>query len=221
MTFPRPVDVLAGASPALSPGRPASRPRHLVLLAVCFGMLYGAVMGGFGAFEGRPWQMLLSAVKVPLLVTVTFALSLPSFFVINTLVGVRGDFPHVLRALLACQAALTIVLAGLAPLTVFWYVSCANYSAAVLFNVLMFAVAGVAAQSLLRRHYRPLISRRRRHRWLLRTWLGIYAFVGVQMGWVLRPFIGSPGMPTRIFRVNAWSNAYVALVAIVSQMLKG
>ena len=27
---------------------------------------------------------------------------------------------------------------------------------------------------------------------MLRTWLVIYVFVGIQMGWVLRPFVGSP-----------------------------
>ena len=27
---------------------------------------------------------------------------------------------------------------------------------------------------------------------MLRTWLVIYVFVGIQMGWVLRPFIGDP-----------------------------
>jgi hypothetical protein len=33
-----------------------------------------------------------------------------------------------------------------------------------------------------------------------RIWLLIYALVGAQMGWVLRPFIGSPNMPFQWFR---------------------
>ena len=31
---------------------------------------------------------------------------------------------------------------------------------------------------------------------MLRAWLGVYAFVGIQMGWVLRPFVGQPDRPT-------------------------
>jgi hypothetical protein len=73
----------------------------------------------------------------------------------------------------------------------------------------MFAVASFAAQLLLRRWYRPLVARNSRHRVLLRSWLVIYAFVGIQMGWVLRPFVGHPDAPTRFFRYgSAWGNAY-------------
>jgi len=28
---------------------------------------------------------------------------------------------------------------------------------------------------------------------ILRFWLGLYGFVGSQLGWTLRPFFGSPG----------------------------
>src|SRR4051794_18597345 len=72
-------------------------PRLLLTVAV-FGVLYGATMGTFGGLRGdRPLQVLYSAVKVPLLLLVTFGLSLPSFFVLNTILGVRADFGRVLR----------------------------------------------------------------------------------------------------------------------------
>jgi len=173
-------------------------------------LFYGAVMGSFGGVTGgRGLQVLYSGVKVPLLLVVTFGLSLPSYFVLNTLLGVRDDFGDVLRGLVTTQAALTIVLASLAPLTAFWYASSDNYRQALAFNAVMFAVASFAAQLLLRRWYRPLVARNSRHRVLLRSWLVIYAFVGIQMGWVLRPFVGHPDAPTRFFRYgSAWGNAY-------------
>jgi hypothetical protein len=180
------------------------------------GMIYGAVMGTFGGFGGdRVWQIVFSSLKVPLLLVATFALSLPSFFVLNSLFGVRSDFAEVLRALLAAQAGLTIILAGLAPYTAFWYVSFDNYRVAILFNALIFAVASFAAQWLLRRYYMPLIARNRRHRLMLRTWLVVYAFVGIQMGWILRPFIGAPGLPAQFFREETWGNAYVIVARMI------
>src|SRR5262249_1283213 len=150
------------------------------------GLVYGAAMGAYG---GRPWQMAFSAAKVPLLLGATLVLSLPSYFVLNTLLGLRGDFAEALRAIVASQAAVTIVLVALAPLTVLWYASSADYQLAILFNALMFAVASLAAQVVLARAYRPLIARTPRHRWMLRAWIVLYAFVGTQMGWTLRPFI--------------------------------
>jgi len=187
----------------------------LVLLFAC-GLFYGAVMGSFsGLAPGRWHQLAYSGVKVPLLLLATFLLCLPSFFVINTIAGLRDDFGQVLRVLVATQSCVTVVLAGLGPITAFWYVTCSDYGLAILFNMVMFGVASGTAQIVVRRYYRPLIRRDRRHRHLLWAWFVLYAFVGVQMGWVLRPFIGSPHGPVAFFRSGAWGNAYVVVGGLV------
>ena len=196
--------------------RSAHTLQRLLTYTLIGGMFYGAVMGTFGGFSGdRIWQIMFSATKVPLLLVATFAISLPSFFVLNSLFGVRADFAEVLRALLAAQAGLTIILAALAPYTAFWYTSFTAYQPAILFNALMFGIASLAAQWLLRRYYRPLIARNRRHRLLLRTWLVLYAFIGIQMGWILRPFVGAPNMPVQFFREETWGNAYVIVARMI------
>jgi len=159
--------------------------------------------------------LLYSGVKVPLLLLVTFLLCLPSFFVVNTIAGLRDDFGQALRALVATQSCVTVVLAGLAPITAFWYVSCPDYRLAVLFNGVTFAVATVAAQIVVRRYYGPLVRRSARHRQLLWAWFFLYAFVGIQMGWVLRPFIGDPDLPVAFFRSGAWGNAYVMVGGMI------
>ena len=193
---------------------------QLLGFIVAFGLCYGAVMGTFGGITGeRLLQVAYSAVKVPLLLLATFVLSLPSFYVLNTLFGVAEDFADALRALLATQAGLTIILAAFAPFTALWYASSDHYRMAVLFNALMFGLASLGAQVLLRRLYRPLIERDVRHRVLVRIWLIVYAFVGIQMGWLLRPFVGHPGMATGFFREDTWGNAYVKLVEMVMEVV--
>jgi hypothetical protein len=128
-------------------------------------MFYGAVMGSYGGMSGvRFWQAVYSAIKVPFLVIATFLLSLPSFMLLNTLSGLRDDFPVVVRALISTQAGLTIILSALAPFTAFWYVSGSEYAAEILFNGMMFSVASFSAQWMLRRHYAPLIRSDPRHR---------------------------------------------------------
>ena len=189
---------------------------HLAGCLVLFGMLYGAAMGTFEGIGGdRLWQVLYAALKVPLLLLVTFLIGLPSFFVLNTLFGLRGDFVQALRALVAAQAGLAIVLASLAPFTLLWYASSANYPAALRFNGLMFAVACFSAQRLLWAYYRPLVCRNLRHRQMLWTWLAIYIFVGIQMAWVLRPFVGNPGSPVQFFREDSWGNAYDVVARLI------
>ncbi len=192
----------------------------LAILIAIFGSLYGAVMGCYGATLGPGiWQILYSAVKVPLLLLATFSLSLPSFFVANSLLGLRSDFAASIRALLATQAGLAIILASLSPFTFFWYASVGTYSAAVAFNAVMFALASVSAQWILRGYFQPLILRNSRHRWMLRVWIVVYAFIGIQMGWVLRPFIGDPSLPVQFFRSESWGNAYVEVFRLFWRIL--
>lgn len=212
-------DLLRAAAPPRSAGGWRDIER-LLLVVVIGGALYGMVMGSYGGLgDDRPWQVLYSACKVPLLLLATFALSLPSFFVLNTLLGVRADFGPVLRALVGAQGVVTLVLAALAPYTAFWYVSFRGYSQAVLFNGAMFAIASIAGQWQLRRWYRPLCARNRRHRLLRRTWLVLYVFVGIQMAWVLRPFVGDPRLAPQFFRSEAWGNAYVVVARMVWRAL--
>jgi hypothetical protein len=185
------------------------------------GLCYGAVMGSFGGWGGdRQWQVAFAAVKVPVLLAGTFLLTLPSFFVLHNLLGLRPDFPAVLRAVVVTQAAVAVVLATLAPYTAVWYLTSADYAEALLFNAAMFGVASLAAQALLRRHYRPLVARDPRHRWLLSGWVALYAFVGIQMAWVLRPFVGELGRPVTFFREDTWGNAYLKVIELVIHVLR-
>ena len=185
-------------------------------------MLYGATMGTYGGGGGlRMRQVVFSAFKVPFLLFATFGLSLPSFLVVNTLLGLRDDFGQAVRALMGTQAGLTVILSSLAPFTAFWYAAGCGYYPAILFNGVMFAIASFSAQWMLRRDYLPLIRKDPKHRWMLRTWILIYVFVGIQMGWVLRPFIGDPGLPVQFFRENSWSNAYEFVIRLVWDVLSG
>lgn len=202
--------------------KPTTPIRWLLATVLIGGIVNGAVMGSYGGLgENGRLQIFFSAIKVPMLLMVTFALSLPSFFVLNSLVGLRADFPQALRALLATQATVGLALGSLAPYTALWYASSDNYRLAVLSNGAIFAIASFMGQWALGEHYGPLIRNDPRHRPVLRAWLIVYVFVGIQMGYVLRPFIGSPEMATRFFRAEAWGNAYVVVASMVWNQLMG
>ncbi|MEM7809050.1 MAG: hypothetical protein AAF561_13150, partial [Planctomycetota bacterium] len=126
---------------------PAVDGRTALVVGTIFGLGYGLVMGTFsGLWDARYLQLVYSSVKVPILLLATFAVALPSFFVLNVLAGVSSDFRAVLRALLATQAGVTLFLLSLAPITLFWYASFDDYEAAILVNAACFGAASVAGQ---------------------------------------------------------------------------
>ena len=220
MAHLRELRLLSALRRALDSSAASPRVSALLLWLFCGGACYGLVLGSRNLLSGRvDPQPLYAALKVPLLSWVTFALCLPSFYVLNALLGLRDEFGRVVAALVRAQAVFGLVLASLAPLTLLCYLSSASYARALLFNGAMFGVATLAAQWALRRLYRPLIAIRPRHRWAQRLWLVLYAFTGIQLGWVLRPFVGSPQGPSAFFRPDAWGNAYVVLFRLVQAAL--
>lgn len=186
--------------------------RHELAAIVAGGGLYGLALGTFGGLASdRLWQPVFAAIKVPLLLLVSTLLTLPGVLVFNSLAGLRSDLPQVLRAIGTSQAAASLVLASLAPYTLFGYAHRPRYHQATLLNGVMFAIASLAAYVVLRRLCAPLVARDPRHRWQLRGWLVLYVFVAIQCSWIFRPFLGDPARPVQFLRADAWGNAYVEL----------
>lgn len=211
------VDQLLRGTNEFAPHRAADRsPARLLLLILVVAPLYGAFMGSFHLVSAeRLWMVVFSALKLPLLLFTTTAICLPGFFVLNTVLGLREDFRAAMQAILAGQGALAVALAALAPLTRFFYFSSTDYNSALLFNAAMFTLATTAGQIVMLRDYRLLITRHRRHIVMLCTWVAMYAFVGIQTAWMLRPFVGSPNMPVTFFRQEPFSNAYVVVARLI------
>ena len=96
--------------------------RELSLLLAGLGGTYGFFMGWFALSHGDgPWrQVLASIVKVPALFALTLAVTLPSLYVFNALVGSRLTLTSVLRLMLAAAAVILAVLASLGTVVGFF-----------------------------------------------------------------------------------------------------
>lgn len=55
---------------------------------------------------------------------------------------------------------------------------------------------------------------------VFRCWVVLFALVGAQMGWVMRPFIGSPDLPFSWFRERE-SNFFAAVLSALGKLLMG
>jgi hypothetical protein len=176
---------------------------------VVAGLVYGATMGALG------WNgvgIVFSALKLPILLAFALCICLPSFYVVHAVLGLRDDFAPAVRGILSAQGTLAVALCALAPVTAFFYSCGMAYPTALLWNGCAFVVALSCGQVTLARHYKSLIAKSRRHRWTLCVWFVLYAFVGIKVGWVLRPFVGDPALPIEFLREGKWAeNPYTNL----------
>lgn len=192
--------------------------RACVLLAVAGGALHGLALG---ASSGEPGLALYSAIKVPLLLLCSCLVTLPNFYVLHAVLGIAADFRAACRGLFAAQAALAVSLGALAPVVVFLFLSTDNGYFLTLADGLLFALSVAVGQTILRRHYAPLIQRDSRHRVTLLSWAVLYAFFAIQLAWVLRPFLGTRGYPVEFLRPDALAhNAYVVLIQHFTRVLR-
>ncbi len=184
------------------------------------GAIFGCVMGTYLVAGPGRWPLVLfAAVKVPTLILLTTAVCLPAFFVLNTVLGLRESFSRAVRAVLAGQAGLALGLASLAPLVRVAYECGISHQGAQLLCAGMFVLATAAGQTVMLRRYRGIIDadpvNDAKHRTMLWTWVTMYVFTGIQTGWILRPYIGAPGLDVRFLRPDAFSNAYVYFLKLV------
>lgn len=189
---------------------------RLAWIIALAGAVYGMGMGAFDLSTPERWLLpLFAAMKVPMVLLGTFLVCLPGFFVLNSVAGMRSDWTRARDAVMAGQAAMAMCLASLTPLTLFLYSSGVDHRRAIWVSLATFTVATLAGQVVMQRRYASLIARARVHRALLLAWIVMYAFVGVQFGWMLRPFVGTPGKPVEFLREEAFTNAYVAVARII------
>lgn len=107
--------------------------------------LYGFCMGIFSLVNGNDallQRMLSTIVKVPSLLLLTLAVTLPSLYTFNALVGSRLSAGDVLRLLLGSLGVMVAVLASFGPIVAFFSISTTSYAFMLLLNVALFAVAG-------------------------------------------------------------------------------
>lgn len=206
---------------------PRVRAGELLLLILGLGALHGACVGLYGLWWGRAYgafHLMAVMLKVPLSFLATLFVTLPSLYVFAALGGARLRLVPTLRLFLAATALALIVLASLGPVIVFFTFSTSSHPFLQLLNAAAGALAGLVALRFLRQRLEQAspderieledgreLRRRSRAGLVFRGWLGVYALVGAQMAWILRPFVGTPHLPQELFR-STHSNVFEGLL---------
>jgi hypothetical protein len=166
----------------------------LLMSSFAFFALYGAIIGSFHGI----FQLLSSAIKLPILYLVTLLITLPTLYIFNVLFGSKRNIVQHLAYLLTAVSVIALLLCGFAPVTLFFLVTVNDYHFFLLLNVAILGLTGILGISFLYRVMRPISDNDSAQGVKIRTnilrfWLCLYGFVGSQLGWTLRPFFGTPG----------------------------
>ena len=192
--------------------------RAMLVSGFAFFALYGAVMGSTHSL----WQVLSSAVKLPLLFLATLIVCSPTLYFFNLIFGSNQSLSQNLCLILTAITVTSVLLLGFAPIVLFFLLTTSHYQFFKLLNVGVFAIAGIVGVRFLGQGMRVVSlsgsegARARRN--VLRLWILIYAFVGSQMAWTLRPFIGAPTIEFELFR-QLGGNFYANVFASIGEIL--
>ena len=189
--------------------------RAMLTSGIAFLALYGMVMGSTHSLL----QVLSSAVKLPLLFLTTLLISLPTLYFFNLIFGSNQSLTQNFCLILTAITVTAVLLLSFAPIVMFFLLTTNNYQFFKLLNVGVFSIAGVVGVRFLSQGMRIVSAGggegERARRNVVRLWTLVYAFVGSQMAWTLRPFIGAPGLQRfELFRQlggNFYGNIFASL----------
>jgi hypothetical protein len=192
--------------------------RAMVISSVIFLALYGAVMGSTHSV----WQALSSAAKLPLLFLATMLICAPTLYFFNLIFGSDQSLSQSVALMLTAITVTAVVLLSFAPIVLFFLLTSSHYQFFKLLNVGVFAVAGIVGVAFLAQGMRAVSGGAREgasaRGHLVRLWILVYAFVGSQAAWTLRPFVGAPSMRFELFR-QLGGNFYANILASIGEFL--
>jgi hypothetical protein len=192
--------------------------RAMLVSSVCFFALYGAVMGSNSSL----WQTLSSAVKLPILFVATLLICVPSLYFFSLLFGSNQSLSQNLTVILTAITVTAVLLLSCAPITLFFLLTAPQYQFFKLLNVAIFTVSGLMGIVFLYQGMKvvsgPETEGTGTRRTVLVLWMFVYAFVGSQMAWTIRPFIGAPDTPFELFR-QLGGNFYTNIIYSLGEIL--
>ena len=194
-----------------------SKVRSMLVSSFVFLAIYGAVLGS----THSPAQALSSAVKLPILFLVTLLVCVPTLYFFNVLFGSDQSIVQNVALILTAIAVTAVLLVSFAPIAIFFLLTTSQYQFFKLLNVVIFGISGLMGIVFLAQGMRVMRGSEvgeTERRWVLRLWMFLYAFVGSQLAWTIRPFIGAPSMPFELFR-QLGGNFYTNIFASLGEIL--
>src|SRR5262249_36436656 len=203
-------------------------------LILCGGLIlvetgtYGAAMGYWrGALQG-----LFVGINFPLFILLTTVGNALLNAMLAPLLGLNIRFRQSFLAILMSFTIASAILGSFSPLTAFlvwnappmasdFQLSGDTYSFIKMTHVTIIAFAGIVANLRLVQLLQELSGSAKIARRVLFAWLAGNLFLGSQLCWILRPFVGLPSLPVEFlrasaFRGNFYENVFHTLMGLLN-----
>ena len=193
-----------------------------LVLFVCLACaVYGAALGGWRSARLAAYV----AVKLPMLFLGTILLVTVFNWVAALLLGAGFRLHDVLLVVSGAMCVAGWVLLACAPVAFFLVWAAAPTSGSpdelrhahnvmLLTHIVILAAAGVIGNAALFKGLRDAVPRTCPAGVLAAIWLAAYAFVGCQLSWILRPFVGSPFYEVAFLRPDALERNFYEFILV-------
>jgi hypothetical protein len=188
-----------------------------VLYILLFSSIYGIVMGSYNGFL----QSIVTGIKVPSLIFLSLIICFPALFVIQYMIGSTMTVYQMANTILSGFIVFTTIALSFSPIVIFFMITTDNYEFLKLLHVAIFTFAGFFTIKTIingltfsceKKNIYPKLGLK-----VFKIWIIIFAFVGTQLAWNLRPFVGSREIPFELFRARE-SNFYIAVIQSISHL---
>ena len=190
----------------------------LLIALLCFA--YGLVMGSYNSIQ----QAMLTGVKIWLLMFLTMLICFPSFYIVQLILGSKMAIKQLLILLLSGFIVVTTVMVAFAPIVLFFQLSGDNYQFMQLLHVFVFLFSGFYGMKIVLEALKRVFESNEVYPKIgltvFKVWVVIFAFVGMQLSWNLRPFIGSKDLPFELFRTETRGNFYTTVFGAIGQLFR-
>ncbi len=188
------------------------------LLIIClFGFIYGMVMGSYHS----SLQALIAGLKMMVLFVTTLLICFPSFFIIQQVLGSKMSFRQMVGIVLSGFVLASTITLSFAPVIIFFQLTGNNYHFLQLLHVAVFLFAGFFGMKLILEALKYACDKKNIYPQVgvtvFKVWIVILAFVGIQLSWNLRPFLGGKNDDFMLFR-KYQGNFYTAIVYSFDQL---
>jgi len=176
--------------------------------------------GSYGLSMGlwQGWEMASYAgIKFPLVVIATLTVNALINGMFAMVLGSGISFRQSVQFLFTAFAICSLILGALSPITIGMALQGPGaestdarsfHSVTLLTHVFMISYAGIVSHSMLLGALKQYALTKQAAIQTFIAWLIGNLFVGAQIGWISRPFFGSPGNPIQFLRDNKFESSF-------------
>lgn len=190
---------------------------NLYFLMMILSFFYGLLMGSYHSIS----QAIATGVKISVLFSLTLLICFPAFFIIQFILGSKLKLHQMLTIVLSGFVLTSAIMVSFTPIIILFQLTGGNYYFLILLHIAVLGLSGIFGMKTVVNSLKYSCERKNIYPQtgvvIFRFWVVILAFVGIQLAWNFRPFLGDRGKPFKLFREYE-GNFYTAIIYSIRQL---